>query len=285
MMRIHELIDRAQERILNSSRPQNIITSGYKLRSSDSQRGKTDRIGVVNFFVNTMVTALQTPEWQLLLERTGVDATLHLLTDTSIFAPLPNNCMCQLTGQPLMHLIPRYRELGYPQTKPDPVVRPPKRKGEEGEERQSKRRKLQRSGSSTSGPKVLVEEASPADISFFRTRIYYGRPLYAPQTRMLVVGLPPKRKSPASSGYSPKASPETWLDPDPRAQAKDARHLSKYIFPRQYGLSSSFMMKRLQYERYTIPDYTDREQEIQVPIAPFDPLTHFLIHGEVAGDL
>ncbi|KAJ8692982.1 hypothetical protein PTI98_010240 [Pleurotus ostreatus] len=69
MMRIHELIDRAQERILNSARPQNIITSGYKLRSSDSQRGKTNRIGVVNFFVNTMVTALQTPEWQLLLER------------------------------------------------------------------------------------------------------------------------------------------------------------------------------------------------------------------------
>ncbi|KAF4597579.1 hypothetical protein EYR40_008041 [Pleurotus pulmonarius] len=249
MMRIHELIDRAQERILNSSRPQNIITSGYKLRSSDSQRGKTDRIGVVNFFVNTMVTALQTPEWQLLLERTGVDATLHLLTDTFIFAPLPNNCMCQLTGQPLMHLIPRYRELGCPQTKPDPVVRPPKRKGEEGEERQSKRRKLQRSGSSTSGPKVLVEEASPADISFFRTRIYYGRPLYAPQTRMLVVGLPPKhilnRINP-SYFRKPKASPETWLDPDPRAQAKDARHLSK-----------------LQYERYTIPDYTDREQEIQ----------------------
>ncbi|KAF7424166.1 hypothetical protein PC9H_009469 [Pleurotus ostreatus] len=84
---------------------------------------------------------------------------------------------------------------------------------------------------------------------------------------MLVVGLPPKHvlnRIAPSYFRKPKASPETWVDPDPRTQAEDARYLSKYIFPRQYGLSSPFMIKRQQYERYTIPDYTDREQEIQV---------------------
>jgi hypothetical protein len=29
---------------------------------------------------------------------------LHLLTETSIFVPLPNECLCQLTGMPLVFL-------------------------------------------------------------------------------------------------------------------------------------------------------------------------------------
>lgn len=29
---------------------------------------------------------------------------LHLLTETSIFVPLPNECLCQLTGIPLVFL-------------------------------------------------------------------------------------------------------------------------------------------------------------------------------------
>lgn len=31
----------------------------------------------------------------------------HLFTETSIFLALPNNCYCQLTGVPLIHLQPR----------------------------------------------------------------------------------------------------------------------------------------------------------------------------------
>ena len=31
---------------------------------------------------------------------------LHLLTETSIFVSLPNQCLCQLTGEPLIHIIP-----------------------------------------------------------------------------------------------------------------------------------------------------------------------------------
>ncbi|KAI0300909.1 hypothetical protein BC826DRAFT_890160, partial [Russula brevipes] len=53
---------------------------------------------VNNFFVNTIVTALQEPDWERLLGRIGESAMLHLLTQASIFVPLPNECLCQLTG-------------------------------------------------------------------------------------------------------------------------------------------------------------------------------------------
>ena len=29
---------------------------------------------------------------------------LHLLTDASVFVPLPNECLCQMTGTPLIFL-------------------------------------------------------------------------------------------------------------------------------------------------------------------------------------
>ena len=36
--------------------------------------------------------------------RIGESAMLHLLTEASIFVPLPNECLCQLTGMPLVFL-------------------------------------------------------------------------------------------------------------------------------------------------------------------------------------
>ena len=36
--------------------------------------------------------------------RIGESAMFHLLTETSIFVPLPNECLCQLTGIPLVFL-------------------------------------------------------------------------------------------------------------------------------------------------------------------------------------
>ena len=80
--------------------------------------------GVNNFFVNTIVNALQGSDWERLLERCvpvffdvifrcltpdvliriGESAMFHLLTEASIFVPLPNECLCQLTGMPLVFL-------------------------------------------------------------------------------------------------------------------------------------------------------------------------------------
>ncbi|KAF9061333.1 hypothetical protein BDP27DRAFT_1163730, partial [Rhodocollybia butyracea] len=57
---------------------------------------------ISNPFVNTIITALQGPEWALLLQRIGVDAMIHLLTKTSVFVSLPNGCLCQMTGPLLL---------------------------------------------------------------------------------------------------------------------------------------------------------------------------------------
>jgi telomerase reverse transcriptase len=55
-------------------------------------------------------------------------------------------------------------------------------------------------------------------------------------------------------------------EPDPRKLAQDARHLAKYVFPRQYGLSSPFRTVFSRKEAFKIPNYSDREAEIKVSI-------------------
>ena len=37
---------------------------------------------------------------------------IHLLTETSIFISLPNGCLCQITGEPLIHISPNSRIVG-----------------------------------------------------------------------------------------------------------------------------------------------------------------------------
>ena len=55
------------------------------------------------------------------------------------------------------------------------------------------------------------------------------------------------------------------VDPDPRQQAEHARHLAKYVFPRQYGLSHAFAVSPGQrYSTFQNPDWMDREREIKV---------------------
>ena len=40
----------------------------------------------------------------LYLPRVGTDVIFHLLTEASIFIALPNNCYCQLVGEPILSL-------------------------------------------------------------------------------------------------------------------------------------------------------------------------------------
>jgi hypothetical protein len=40
--------------------------------------------------------------------------------------------------------------------------------------------------------------------------------------------------------HKPTVDPEHWVDPDPKEQLNNARHLAKYVFPRQHGLSNPF---------------------------------------------
>ncbi|KAG0702505.1 hypothetical protein DFH29DRAFT_774015, partial [Suillus ampliporus] len=53
-------------------------------------------------------------------------------------------------------------------------------------------------------------------------------------------------------------------DPDPRQEAQNARLLSKYIFPLQYGLSNVFSQPSAAKEIYKQPNFADRELEIGV---------------------
>ncbi|KIJ66969.1 hypothetical protein HYDPIDRAFT_85271, partial [Hydnomerulius pinastri MD-312] len=62
--------------------------------------------GITNRFVNTMITALHAPEWETLLQRIGADAMLHLLLKISLFISLPNECLCQVIGEPLIFIPP-----------------------------------------------------------------------------------------------------------------------------------------------------------------------------------
>jgi hypothetical protein len=63
-----------------------------------------------------------------------------------------------------------------------------------------------------------------------------------------------------------KHNPTTYVDPDPRKQAADARHLAKYVFPRQFGLQNPFSLVvevgRKGPNRF--PNFEDREEEIKV---------------------
>ncbi|KAF8896299.1 hypothetical protein BD779DRAFT_1433681 [Infundibulicybe gibba] len=98
----------------------------------------------------------------------------------------------------------------------------------------------------------------------------------------LVVGLHPKRVSrslpsthspdiphadilnklaPPTHHDQPKVNLDDYTDPDVGAQAANTRHLSKYVFPRQYGLRSPF-----QGGSTAAPsaDYGDREAELKM---------------------
>ncbi|KAI0319223.1 hypothetical protein OF83DRAFT_1055383 [Amylostereum chailletii] len=68
-------------------------------------RGKGGiRQGISNYFVNTIVTALQGSDWERLLKRR--DIMLHLLAETAVFVPLHNDCLCQVAGAPVIYSKP-----------------------------------------------------------------------------------------------------------------------------------------------------------------------------------
>ncbi|EIW83940.1 hypothetical protein CONPUDRAFT_51134, partial [Coniophora puteana RWD-64-598 SS2] len=52
-------------------------------------------------------------------------------------------------------------------------------------------------------------------------------------------------------------------DPDPREQARQARHLSKYIFPLQYDLKNIFTNVPNPKDVHNLHNFFDRELEIK----------------------
>jgi hypothetical protein len=57
----------------------------------------------------------------------------------------------------------------------------------------------------------------------------------------------------------------------PEKQAEEVRHLSKYIFPAQYGMQSAFQyISARKGDQY--PNYLDREKDIEVSFSVLVPL-------------
>ncbi|KAF8983482.1 hypothetical protein BGZ46_010157 [Entomortierella lignicola] len=79
----------SQNEVTGSS---NILAVGYSNpRRCHSQQAE-------NYFVNTLEAFVRSSIWETLLRRIGDAAMLYLLTSTSMFIALPNNCYCQITG-------------------------------------------------------------------------------------------------------------------------------------------------------------------------------------------
>lgn len=153
----------------------------------------------------------------------GDIALLHLLTETSIFIPLPNDCYCQLTGKPLIYLSPANNGIALrigrsARTSEDSVTTACKRKSpdETSTERSQKRFRCKKDSGTKSptrdlyvGLNILHKSASEcirdsmdnkqkkaaADIPLARISLFYSRPSRQGKTGHILLGLPPDRES------------------------------------------------------------------------------------------
>ncbi|ETW83157.1 hypothetical protein HETIRDRAFT_450818 [Heterobasidion irregulare TC 32-1] len=82
MVHMRDIIDRAQEKLMCKKKAPNIITAGYRSAYDKGNHRKPGmaRLGVSNYFVNTIVTALQGPEWERLLKRQAYTHSFVLQT-------------------------------------------------------------------------------------------------------------------------------------------------------------------------------------------------------------
>ena len=89
-----------------SSEPaSNIITLGYQQRRG-MERGRVSGAGnLENYFPNTIVNYLKSHVFQLLLSRIGDQAMMYILVYGSLFVPVGDNSLMQVSGQPVYELL------------------------------------------------------------------------------------------------------------------------------------------------------------------------------------
>ncbi|CAO3564166.1 unnamed protein product [Mortierella alpina] len=71
----------------------NVLVAGSQGQGQTASNSLTE-----NRFPNTLQAFVRSAPWERLLQRIGDEAMLYLLTNTSMFVALPNNCYCQITG-------------------------------------------------------------------------------------------------------------------------------------------------------------------------------------------
>ncbi|KAF9147000.1 hypothetical protein BG015_011419, partial [Linnemannia schmuckeri] len=233
----------------------NLLAAGYKTVRRNSGQGAQQ------YHQNTLEIFVRSAHWETLLQRIGQPAMLYLLTQTSIFAALPNNCYCQITGPPiseqpvsklplqqdvLQSLSTRKRpadpspssatsgtcsskDISLPATKRRAISKE-KRKSE-GQELEdaptaTKRRKKEKSDrgkDKNANPRAAI---SPAAISFQRSRIFYARRYHIESVMLRHFLL-------ADYDISKPADPLPDLKSIVNTQMKR-------MFPKQYGLKNIF---------------------------------------------
>ncbi|PBK75723.1 hypothetical protein ARMSODRAFT_404731 [Armillaria solidipes] len=196
---------------------------------------------------------------------------MHLLTEAAIFLSLPNNCFCQMTGEPLINLPP-------PRLPMDPGISSLGKRSTKLPSLDERPTKLQRTDSSYGSrqwndPNATMKTvvASPADVTICRSRLFFARLATIPHTNQILCGFQPNHilnRLMPSYPIVGQLNGDEVPDYDPRQQQEKARHLSKYIFPRQYGLSSAFTFKTSKWGPATTPTFTDRGAEIRPSKTP-----------------
>ncbi|TCD64911.1 hypothetical protein EIP91_003447 [Steccherinum ochraceum] len=245
MVHFREIIENAQREMLTRAkgkgRTSDVLVAGYSLKRPPGQQG---RATLQNYFVNTIVTALDSPEWDSLFQSIGEDAMYHLLTETCLFMSLPNGCYCQMNGEFIVLRSPPPLQPSAPSVDPqEPIV-----DNMSDSHRQHKRRRPPQS-----------------NIPIVRARMFYFRPHYVQHTNLLVIGLPPGHalnRLHASRHLRPENVRQAFMDVSSREQAARSRHLAKYVFPRQFGLANPFVVDFSVFSVHKLPDYSDREKAI-----------------------
>ncbi|KAF9962271.1 hypothetical protein BGZ72_008406 [Mortierella alpina] len=93
-----EIVTRAVKHLYR--RMSSVYEEQFNVLVAGSQRQAKTRSNSLaeNRFPNTLQDFVRSSLWEILLQRSGDEAMLYLLTNTSMFVALPNNCYCQITG-------------------------------------------------------------------------------------------------------------------------------------------------------------------------------------------
>lgn len=135
---------------------------------------------------------------------------LYLLSETNVFISLPNGCLCQMTGEPVVGLVPKIRNSSSASRSLQKKSTGEKRPCPWVSGRPTKRQKSTGLVSASQGKQIFKWEVrlslsirsscihrcrTPVEIHVARTRLFYGRPQHLPKSNKFVVGLPVKRAS------------------------------------------------------------------------------------------
>ncbi|WWC92913.1 uncharacterized protein L201_007875 [Kwoniella dendrophila CBS 6074] len=178
-------------RDLSKSYEKNVLITGNKFPSIELPIN-ISRPNVDNRHVNSPSSVLRGKEWRLLRARIGDEAFRLILTSTSLFLPIGNNCFIQLSGTPIYDLYDHSKIAEFDDT----LIKDGTETSHEVDEgvvsgcRGKKRKRKMSAIDGGMKQKSPVNAKGTADIKIPRQRIYYGRPARTSNGKIMY-GLPP----------------------------------------------------------------------------------------------